>query len=115
MINIEILPVLLPLLISSLVFAFVCFGHLAFKNVSIKKICIVMAVLSVPFSLFFTKMLNMAVFAFDIAILNVHVWFLILLFVVIFVRSLFKVEKLPSLIQMIGPIVACAGVYFFLA
>ena len=37
MINIEIFPVLLPLFIASLVFAFVCFGHLAFKNVSIKK------------------------------------------------------------------------------
>jgi hypothetical protein len=115
MMNIEILPVLLPLFIASLVFAFVCFGHLAFKNVSIKKICMVMAVLSVPFSLFFTKMLNIAVFEFDIAILTVHIWFLILLFAIIFVRGLFRVKKLPSLIQMIGPIVACAGVYFFLA
>lgn len=113
--NTDVLPVLLPLFVVAIVFTFVCFGHLAFKNIQINKVCIIMAVLSVPFSLFFTKILNIAVFDLDISILTIHLSFMILFFAIVFARGLFKVKKIPSLIQMIGPIVACTGVYFFLA
>jgi hypothetical protein len=113
--SLGLLPVLVPLIIASIIWAMAMFGHLHFKHIKMNKICVVTSLVSVPFSLFYYQLIQQLSVYNTIPKMDLHIGLTAVFFGVVSAFCMISAKRTPSILQIAGVVIFAMGCFFTLA
>lgn len=108
-------PFFVAMVISAFLFLVPMFGHLHFKHVKIQRVSIITAIISMPFVLFYSKSLERFVIDYGLKLLDVHLIFMGVFFLMNVIMGILMFRRIASIFQIIGLGLFLSGYFFLLA
>lgn len=113
--SVQGLAFMLPFLFVSILYCGAQYGHLHFKHVLIRRVCIISALVSLPVVVFLLPLIIDLAFLIDLRLLSIHALFSGLCFLIVLCTYIAVPKRMPNIVQMVGLATFILGFYYILA